>query len=171
MKNGRKRNRFPIHDKTPSVICLPPPAPPFAAPNIGTQSASAFSFPILPEPIVTQPDSARDTAPTTQRKPGAKAKRQPQRAKAKSRSTVMAAKPAKAEAPAEALAPLPKSQSLALVPQGMMRQLAGWLRSLVVVKKPLPRSLATSRPHASAAQIRTLRRQVAALQKTLDTLA
>ena len=171
MKKGRAHQRH-LHqrNKTPAVICLPPPAPPLVMPRKEPEALRAFVLPQTGEPLVSAPKPARkrkNTVSKTRRR-----RTTPNTASAAKNSAVKVKtenEPSEALHPPgpEPVAPLPRNMSLALPRQSALVVASRWLRKLVVKRRSPPVTIGSA---AAIAQITSLREEVARLQTTLDRL-
>lgn len=179
MKHGRQRQRHLRREKTPSVICLPPPKPPLAAPRPEPEVARAIPLPkkAMPLPKSEEPLTLRRQPTKSAPQPLSRAvKRQTRRTQTKAMTSSSADIPsgiahqapgALPASPSDPQTPLPNNRALALVRPRILDQVGNWIRSFVMVKRPAA-TPAIARP--SLAQIKALRREVAMMQKTLDQL-
>lgn len=168
MKQGRvHQRRSHQRNKTPSVICLPPPNPPLVQPRKEPEALRAFVLPQIGEPLADVPAKPQPNRETRRKTRTSKARKSSPKPAAL-KTAAVAANTADPLTPGpNPIAPLPRNMSLAMPRQSALTVVGRWLRSLVVKRRPVPVSISSA---AAIAQITSLREEVARLQTTLDRL-
>jgi len=168
MKKGRSRNpQLRRKDRTPSVICLPPPKAPVTAPRKEPEAARAIPLQSNLEPLAVMEQVLADNPPST---PSRQVRRQELRARSKQVRPAASLTDMATNAPTSSdgtLAPLPRNRALTDGPQGRLKAVGQWLRSLVMTRRKLPVPVP---PQQTVAQLRAMRADLARMQGTLDRM-
>jgi hypothetical protein len=198
MKQSFARQHSHHRDRTPSVICLPPPRPPVAMTRPAepeVEPEAAIAMPDHPEPLVAE--RAEVTAPAAPLNRQARRKAQRAEAKALRRQGHAPAPARPATAPAQptlelgpeaaveerpavepilaatvaerdAGTPLPPARALVAARPRGLALLAHRLRGMLGLRRGC--ALPATGEGAIASQLRSLRAELAALQKSVDRM-